>query len=147
MKFARCLLVPWFLALGACSTFKSGKPDADMQPPTQPPAGPELVGRIASIASERRFVLIQSYGPWKREAGAVLTSRGDEDRVANLLVTGEAAGQFAAADIQSGTVEIGDAVYAPHLPALASAPGAGTVEEGGGEEAASEDAGNVQKNN
>lgn len=116
MNFVRCSLVPLFLALGACSNLKSGRPDAGKETPAKAPEAPELVGRIASIAADRRFVLIQSYGPWKREAGTVLTSRGDGDRVANLLITGETAGQFAAADIQSGTVEIGDAVHAPHLP-------------------------------
>jgi hypothetical protein len=36
---------------------------------------------------------------------------GLEGRAANLKVTGEKTGQFAAADIQSGTLEIGDSVY------------------------------------
>lgn len=129
MKAVVYLLVPFLLALGACSNFKPGKPDADTEAPAKVQEGPELVGRIASVAADRRFVLIQSYGPWKRDAGTVLTSRGDDDRVANLLITGEAAGQFAAADIQSGSVEIGDAVHAPHLPNPPTESGAETMEE------------------
>ena len=74
-------------------------------------AKPELVGRVASIPSSREFVLIQSYGTWKIETGAILTTVGPEGRAANLRVTGEKLGQFAAADIQSGKLEIGDGVY------------------------------------
>lgn len=74
-------------------------------------AKPKLVGRIATVPSDRRFVLIQSYGSWKIPAGTVLTTRGTDERTANLLVTGEAMGQYAAADLQSGEVTVGDAVY------------------------------------
>lgn len=147
MKAAPCLSIPLCLALCACSVFKPGKPDADTVAPAKVPEGPELVGRIASIATERRFVLIQSYGPWKREAGAVLTTRGDEDRVANLLVTGESAGLFAAADIQSGIVEIGDAVYAPPLSNPPNPPESQIAEQASSEKPMGKAAGSVQKNN
>lgn len=73
--------------------------------------GPKLVGKIASIPADRRFVLIQSYGKWEMVAGAILTTRGPDERTANLRVTGETLGEFAAADLQSGTLEKGDAVY------------------------------------
>jgi hypothetical protein len=72
------------------------------------------VGRIASIPADRRFVLIQSYGKWTIENDRILTTRGPEDRTANLKTTGEILGEFAAADLQSGTVEVGDAVYSQH---------------------------------
>ncbi|MEI6653927.1 MAG: hypothetical protein WCP45_04110 [Verrucomicrobiota bacterium] len=72
---------------------------------------PRLVGRIASIPADRRFVLIQSYGKWSVATGSVLVARGPDERTANLLATGEALGQFAAADLQSGTLEVGDAVF------------------------------------
>jgi hypothetical protein len=77
------------------------------------PAAPSLtlIGRIASIPPDRRFVLIQSYGSWKPTADTILTAHGPDARSANLKVTGETLGQFTAADIQSGEVEIGDAVY------------------------------------
>jgi hypothetical protein len=79
-----------------------------------------MVGRVASIAAGNSFVLIQAYGEWKVAAGTVLTTRGAEERTANLLVTGEKLGQFAAADIQSGTVAVGDVVML--LPSVAPAP-------------------------
>lgn len=82
--------------------------------PQAPQTGPALIGRIASIPGDRRFVLIQSYGKWKIEAGRILTTRGPEQRTANLLTTGESLGEFAAADLQSGQVEVGDAVYSQH---------------------------------
>ncbi|MCX6845175.1 MAG: hypothetical protein NTU84_01170 [Verrucomicrobia bacterium] len=61
-------------------------------------------------------MLIQSFGKWTAEPGTILTTRGADQRSANLLVTGEALGQFAAADLQSGQVELGDAVYSQHIP-------------------------------
>ncbi|HSP43080.1 MAG TPA: hypothetical protein VLO11_09430 [Luteolibacter sp.] len=137
-------------ALGACSLFEREEADSG-EKEREPVKGPELVGRIASVSSDRRFVLIQSYGPWKRAAGAILTARGEDDRVANLLVTGESMGRFAAADIQSGTVATGDAVYSLHTPA----PPEPTVDPAANPEAGAEAAGNqsnegsgnVQKNN
>ncbi len=74
-------------------------------------SAPRLVGRVASVPADRSFVLIQSYGKWLVETGAILTTRGPEERAANLRVTGEKLGQYAAADIQSGTLEVGDGVY------------------------------------
>jgi hypothetical protein len=102
------------VSLTACAAFKFAKPDkpAD-QPATQ---APKLVGRIASIPADKRFVLIQSYGSWKIETGTILTTRGPDERTANLLATGESLGQFAAADLQSGLVQVGDAVYSHHAP-------------------------------
>ncbi len=70
-----------------------------------------LVGRIASIHKNPDFTLIQSYGTWNIQTGAILATIGPNGRAANLKVTGEKTGQFAAADIQSGTLEIGDSVY------------------------------------
>lgn len=80
------------------------------------PEAPKLVGRIASVPQDKRFVLIQSYGKWSTSAGTILTTRGPENRSANLLATGETLGEFAAADLQSGLVEVGDAVYSRHIP-------------------------------
>jgi hypothetical protein len=150
MKSARWFLIPMMFALGACSLFDREEADSGEKEP-EPAKGPELVGRIASVSPDRRFVLIQSYGPWEREAGAILTARGEDDRVANLLVTGESMGRFAAADIQSGTVATGDAVYSLHTPK----PPETTVDPAGNPEVGAEAAGNqpnaanenVQKNN
>jgi hypothetical protein len=88
---------------------------ADKPDPTPPPIEKKeqarLVGRIASIHKNPDFALIQSYGTWNIQTGAILATIGTDGRAANLKVTGEKTGQFAAADIQSGTLEIGDSVY------------------------------------
>ena len=100
--------------LTSCALFTSGKSDPAKDQPASAP--PKLIGRIASIPANKRFVLIQSYGAWNVETGTILTTRGPDDRTANLLTTGESLGQFAAADLQSGLVKVGDAVYSRHLP-------------------------------
>lgn len=70
-----------------------------------------LVGRVASVPADRQFVLIQSYGTWSVAAGEPVFSAGPDGRTANLLPTGERLGQFLAADLRSGDVVVGDAVY------------------------------------
>lgn len=106
------LLAAACLGLSGCAD-KPKKPDAGKPAPT---TAPKLVGRIASIPPDRRFVLIQSYGKWTVESGTILTTRGPDERSANLKTTGETLGDFAAADLQAGTVEVGDAVYSQHVP-------------------------------
>jgi len=116
MKFPLPLWITAFLAcfLVSCGLFKSGKTEDPAEKPKTDP--PKLVGRIASIPADKRFVLIQSYGKWNIQTGTILTTRGENDRTANLLVTGEALDQFAAADLKSGTLDVGDAVYSRHVP-------------------------------
>lgn len=92
--------------LPACAEKPEEKPQEKAQAEK-----PRLLGRVASIPADRKFVLIQSYGSWKVETGSILTTQGPDGRAANLRVTGEKLGQYAAADIQSGTLEIGDGVY------------------------------------
>lgn len=100
------------VAITACGTFKSEKSEQSKEKPRSD--APTLVGRIASIPADKRFVLIQNYGNWNFDIGTILTTRGPEERTANLLITGESLGHFAAADLQSGLVEVGDAVYSKH---------------------------------
>lgn len=105
------------LLLPACGIDKPKQEDESIENPKKPATeDPKLVGRIASIPADKRFVLIQSYGKWEVAAGTILTTRGPEERTANLLATGEALGEFAAADLQSGLLEVGDAVYFRHIP-------------------------------
>ncbi len=80
-------------------------------PPTEKKEQARLVGRVASVNKNPDFTLIQSYGTWTIQTGAILATIGLDGRAANLKVTGEKSGQYAAADIQSGTLEIGDSVY------------------------------------
>ena len=101
---AAALAIPLLASCG-------GKPEEEPKGKAAALTSPRLVGRIASIPAERNFALIQAYGTWETETGTILTTQGPEGRTANLKVTGEKLGQYAAADIQSGTLEIGDGVY------------------------------------
>ncbi len=105
------LFAAW--AVCSCGSTKPEKPKEEAKKPVV--EGPKLVGRIASIPADTRFVLIQSYGKWNMESGGILTTQGPDDRTANLRTTGEKLGEFAAADLQSGSVEVGDAVYSQQV--------------------------------
>jgi hypothetical protein len=114
------VILSWLTIASACAAISAC---ADLKPTPKPtekpqakPQAPRLIGRIASIPADKRFVLIQSYGKWRVETGTILTTRGPDERSANLLTTGESLGEFAAADLQSGLVEVGDAVYSLHIP-------------------------------
>ncbi len=117
-----------FLLVPACGLPSQSKEKEEEDTKPASPS-PTLVGRIASLPADRRFVLIQSYGGWSAPVDSILTTRGPDDRTANLKVTGESLGQFAAADIQSGSVEIGDAVYLqPVIPRTQDAPPAAATD-------------------
>lgn len=138
------------LSLTSCASVKNQTADASAEKPL--PKGPTLVGRIASVPPDKHFVLVQRYDKWLGHTGQILTTRGPENRTANLRTTGEKLGEFAAADIQSGSVKIGDAVYLQHVPNPASpTPGVPetalptTVTDEIPAAAAAEE--NVQKNN
>lgn len=105
MRLLKILLLSFLLP--ACASKPAEKP----KDKKANEAKPHLVGRVASIPAGKKFVLIQSYGTWNVETGSVLTTEGPAGRAANLRVTGEKLGQYAAADIQSGTLEVGDGVY------------------------------------
>lgn len=140
-----CLLIPALLpALGGCGIFKTSR-SAEKED-VKPSVPPRLVGRIASIPPGKKFVLIQSYDTWNIEPGTILTTRGPDSRSANLRVTGESNSRFAAADLQSGTVEVGDAVYSRHVPKPPETPSEPQALPEPVENQESQDSENVQKN-
>lgn len=116
MKFTSLLVFLGCGTLVGCAWLGPKKKTATKNPVPQA----KLVGRIASIPADRRFVLIQSYGKWTVATGSVLVAHGPDERTANLLTTGEALGQFAAADLQSGILDVGDAVFLPAAPKSSS---------------------------
>ena len=69
-----------------------------------------LAGRVQRVNSSSGFVLIRRYGGWRVGDDEIVESRG-EGRTANLLPSGERLGEHIAADVRSGEVEVGDAVY------------------------------------
>jgi hypothetical protein len=104
----------WLALAGTMCLAGCAGTDGDREEKPEKKAKVVLVGRVASMPAGRGFVLIQSYGSWAVPAGSPVFSCGDCEeggRLANLLPSGERMGQFVAADVRSGTVEIGDAVY------------------------------------
>lgn len=110
-KTAAAILCSLFFT--SCSLFHEKEKPVEKK--TSPNVS-RLIGRVASMPMDKRFVLVQTYEPSSFEAGAILTTRGDGERTANLKVTGEKLGQFLAADIQAGEIEVGDGVFS--LPVL-----------------------------
>ncbi|HEY8961556.1 MAG TPA: hypothetical protein VIM57_05060 [Luteolibacter sp.] len=104
------LAMAFVLTLPSCGLFHWKKTAPPKKTEEKKPET-KLVGRIASVSTDRTFVLIQSYGTWEVEAGGILTTQGTDGRLANLRCTGEKLGQFAAADIQAGEPRAGDAVF------------------------------------
>jgi hypothetical protein len=92
------------LILLGCATDK--KPEEKKKPIE----APKLVGLVMSKPSKKNFVLIEYYGTWKYEDGTELQSSG-AGRNACLIVSGEKLGPYLAADVESGAVDVGDAVY------------------------------------
>lgn len=117
-RFPLCLA---FLIGSGFSSCGPTQPKTEEKPPEKPKAeAPSLIGRVASVPADKGFILIQRYGNWEGSTGQILTTRGPDNRTANIRTTGEKLGEFAAADIQSGTVALGDAVYVHHIPKPAS---------------------------
>jgi len=128
MNRALIWIIAALLALGlsSCALFRmKEKKDVKKDEKSQS----KLVGRIASISADKKFVTIQSYGSWQVPAGSVLTTLGADQRASNLRSSGEKLGQFAAADIQAGLPLTGDAVfYSPAEPTKPGGPAAPTPE-------------------
>ncbi|MBK1791541.1 hypothetical protein [Persicirhabdus sediminis] len=96
-----------------------------------------LVGRVASVNKQGQHVQIRRYGSWRIPFGAIVTSQGDNGRMASLQPSRERLGEYISADIRSGEVEVGDGVYVMQLVDSESeaqsltpkvAPGFGPVE-------------------
>ncbi|MFY7818194.1 MAG: hypothetical protein ACOVRB_07500 [Akkermansiaceae bacterium] len=71
----------------------------------------QLVARVQSRPGTKDFVLLEAYGKWTLDEGVILYSYGNDGRSATLVTSGEKLGQFVAADVKSGDVAVGDAVY------------------------------------
>lgn len=96
-----CLTV-W--AFSACGDFRK------KTEPVPVNKNKRLAGRVDRVIGSSDFVLIRKYGKWAILSGEIVISQG-QGRTANLLPTGEELGEHVAADIRSGDVQVGDAVY------------------------------------
>jgi len=120
--FRRLFHVAILLVLGSCAAEKK-----EEAPKTKPETeAPRLVARIQSRPGGKDFVLLEAYGKWTLEEGVNLFSTGSDGSTAALVTSGEKLGQFVAADLISGHVEIGDAVY---FRPKQTAQAAGSTEE------------------
>lgn len=99
------------LVAACASSTKMGGDERIEESDARPVTAPTLVGRVASVPRGSGFLLIESYGEWSIADGTVLIARGMDDRSANLRVTGERLGRYAAADIQAGEAAEGDSVF------------------------------------
>ncbi len=103
--FSTSLLAGCLCVVGGCAdTAPPPKAEKTKQPD-------QLVARVASVYKAENYALIQRYGQLSLANDSILYSRGANGKSANLKVTGERLGQFLAADILSGDLDIGDAVY------------------------------------
>lgn len=107
----RSCLLTLCLATASCGWLRTPE-----QPTPSPTNVPQLVGRVASLHADDGFVLVQCLDDRKLAEGLLLTTRGDENRSASLIVTGERSGRYAAADLKGGEIEPGDAVFARQKP-------------------------------
>lgn len=95
------------LCLPSCGLLPRWRPAT---PPGEEQPASLYVGQIASIHPQEGFVLIRRLPSIEIASGTILISTGPTGQVANLRVTGESLGQMIAADIQSGSPQIGDSV-------------------------------------
>lgn len=100
-----CLLL--CLSLGGCGLLSRSSPTPQNQEPATPSP---YVGQVASLHSAQGFVLIRRMPSVTVAPGTILISTGPNGSVANLRVSGESLGLMIAADIQSGTPQVGDSV-------------------------------------
>lgn len=112
----RLVLVALCLPLGACGWFGEKEEEE-----TSAPGGARLVGRVAAVHAEDGFALVQGFDDLRLGEGLLLTTRGEGDRAASLVVTGEQSGRYTAADLRGGALEVGDAVFARPEPASGEA--------------------------
>lgn len=117
------LRAPFFLILAAvflnsCRSGGDGSsaPDAgaeivEKRKPKPALKREQVVGRVASVDSDARFVLVELFVHRdKASEGALLKAYGDGGRTSRLKFSGETMGSFAVADILTGRVEKGDGV-------------------------------------
>ncbi|MGJ8657302.1 MAG: hypothetical protein ACSHX6_12710 [Akkermansiaceae bacterium] len=74
-----------------------------------------MVARVSSVNEAAEYVLIQRFGRLVIPEDSILytldSSMGGSNTTASIKLTGEKLGQFLAADIISGELIVGDAVY------------------------------------
>lgn len=96
--------------------------------PAKESVSKRLAGRVQRVNKASQFVLIRRYGYWRMDEGDIVVTSGG-GRTANLFPTGEKLGEHIAADIRSGEVEVGDAVYIRKILTSKESKPSGEVEK------------------
>ena len=98
-----CLTISSLLLLGCAATDHRAAPSA--------PAGPSVVGSVAVVDEERRFVLIDlESGLYVPPPGVVLRTANASGETGRLRTSPEEKRPFVAADIVQGNPAVGDQV-------------------------------------
>ena len=104
------LIINSVFLLGACANKAPVEEEKEVE--VQPD---KMVARVASVHKEAKYVLIQRFGRLVIPEDSILYTLGsntvDVNKAGSIQLTGEKLGQFLAADIMSGDLMIGDAVY------------------------------------
>ena len=114
MKASLCVILSACIILPSCGLLKKERQVESVK--VQQP-----VGIIDRVDTEEGYVFIRRYRAIRLRDGEIMESKGSSGRVANLIPTGEKLGERIAADIKSGEVVKGDAVYIREITSSESA--------------------------
>ncbi len=109
------LVITIITLFGSCLLYSCAGEKPVVEEKIDEPELDKLVARVASVNKEANYVLIQRYGKLVVPEDSVLYTLGVDGHAASIKVTGERLGQFLAADIVSGELIVGDAVYLRNL--------------------------------
>ena len=93
------------------------------------PKNDALVGRVASVYSKQKYMLVQKYRSFNTEIDAIFYSRGTDGSVNALKMTGQKLGQFYIADLSDGDYTVNDPVF---MRDLRKSPQLDAIEATGG---------------
>jgi len=115
-----CLVLTGCSSLNPAPAAKPGEPAATAKPPAHPQAAPATPadpvpvnvqqGRIASVRSELKFVVVDFTPGVLPQIGRRMSVYRGGQKVAELLISGPAEGLNIAADVIEGVAQEGDTV-------------------------------------
>jgi hypothetical protein len=110
------VLVLLSLVVFACQPIaKSGLPTVPPVKAEQPRYLITTVGQVTSFEKESGIVLVRQYGSIPIKSGDVFLTGGVSGTNGNIMFTGQQNNLFKAAELQSGSLSVGDLVYRRRL--------------------------------
>ncbi len=101
------------LLLNSCALFSKDLPVEE--PKEEPRYLLTAVGQVNSYEKESGIILVRTYGKIGEGEGTAFISSGPSGSSGNLKFTGQKNHLFAAAELQTGTLEPGDLIYRRRL--------------------------------